>query len=159
MIQLMDPISGVKALGKPRVLFENINSDGTGVEAPSLLYDSGYYYLIFNEGCYQDETYSVHYAICRGQYLAGCKWERAKHALLQSGQKISGATITAPGGVSIQAYTNSNGEKAWRMVFHGDLNLSWFSGPGKKGKGERVRGMYAAEVVVERGTLRAGQLY
>ena len=159
MLQLMDPVTGLKPSGKPRVLFQNINSDGPGIEAPALLYDSGYYYLIFNDGCYQDQTYTVHYATCKGQHLARCKWQRAKNPLLHTGQIINGVNTTAPGGVSVQSYVNSKGVKAWRMVFHEDLNLEWFSPAGKVGKGERIRGMYAAELRLGKGTLAVNQLY
>ena len=159
LIQPMDSISGLKSLGKPRVLFENIASDGPGIEGPALFWDSGYYYLLFNTGCYQDQSYSVLCATCKGDNVLACKWQRARSALLWSGQTIGGTQLQAPGGVSVQWYLNGQGRRAWRMVFHADVNVAWFARPGKQSQGPRVRGLYAAELTVGNGTLALGKLY
>ena len=55
---------GYTFVGPAIEILANIPSDGAGVEAPTLFYDttSGLYVLLFNSGCFTSTDYSILYA-------------------------------------------------------------------------------------------------
>jgi xanthosine utilization system XapX-like protein len=63
--------------------------------------------------------------------------------LLKTG---SSPSIYVPGSVDVVV-----GEQATRIVYHGDVNVGWF----KNQSEQRVRGMFAAELVYKNSTVLA----
>ena len=120
--------------------------DGSNVEGPSMFFHNGTYYLIYNSGCFADGTYEVKYLVCEdapAAYACG-RWsdgQSDESVLLKTG---SSPSVYAPGSVDVVV-----GENTTRIVFHGDLNVGWFGNNSE----ERVRGMFAAELVYKNGTV------
>jgi hypothetical protein len=122
--------------------------DGPDVEGPTMFFQNGSYYLIYNSGCFADETYKVKYLVCNsvpavyacGNWVVG---QREASVLLETG---SSPSIYAPGSVDVVV-----GENATRIVFHGDLNVSWFNNQSEV----RIRGMFAAELLYPNSTVLA----
>ena len=119
----------------------------------------GSYYLLYNSGCFTDETYEVRYLACiRPTDFSWCDWTQLEaeatanntpQVLLKTGV-TDGVHLYAPGSVDV----STDGTK---MLFHGDTNLAWFNGPGN---GPRVRALYAAELVYSKdGMLSIGGFY
>jgi beta-xylosidase len=123
---------GVSLIGAPIQLITNDAVDGSSVEAPTILYGATQkiYFLLYSSGCFTASSYSVRVASATS--LTG-PWTKASAPFLVTGQ--TAADVYIPGGVDVTA----DGSK---IVFHGDLNLGWFSG-----NGARVRGMFAAQAV------------
>jgi len=123
---------GVTLVGGPVQLITNDPIDGPATEAPTLLYGAAQktYFLLYSSGCYTSTSYAVRVASATS--LTG-PWTKASAPFLVTGQ--TAADVYIPGGVDV----TQDGSK---IVFHGDLNLGWFTG-----SGPRVRGMYAAQAV------------
>ena len=124
-----------------------------------MFFHNGSYYLLYNSGCFTDQTYEVRYLACIDPTdFSWCDWTQLEleatqqdrpQVLLRSGIN-HGVHLYAPGSVDVSA----DGTK---MLFHGDTNLGWFEGPGH---GSRVRALYAAELVYgSGGELGIGGLY
>lgn len=114
--------------------------DGPNVEGPTMFYHNGSYHLVYNSGCFTDESYKVKYLVCGGApaVYACDRWadgQTQESVLLRAG---SGPNIYAPGSVDVVV-----GQNVTRPVYHGDLNVGWFKNQSEK----RIRGMFAAELV------------
>ena len=140
--------NGYTFVGPAIEILANIPSDGAGIEAPTLFYDttSGLYVLLFNSGCFTSTDYSILYATAptvTGPYTR-------RGVLFATG--ATAGDIQLPGGIDVLG--NEDGGGGIRAVLQGDLNLGWFSG-----QGARDRGMYAIELDVSRGVLSLGGLF
>jgi len=125
-------------------ILSNGKHDGPNVEGPKLFHRGGWYYLIYNNGCFVDGTYTVRYAVTRNLETP---FRRVEKPLVKSGD--FGGAIYGPGSADVSA----DGSK---IIFHADTNMGWF-----RGKGRRVRAMFAADLEygVEGGTLELGKFY
>lgn len=134
---------GVSLIGAPTPMITNDAIDGSSVEAPTILYGAAQkiYFLLYNSGCYTTTSYSVRVASATSLYGP---WKKASTPFLVTGQ--TAADVYIPGGVDVTA----DGSK---IVFHGDLNLGFFSG-----NGPRDRGMFAAQIVTYANQAWVGKL-
>ncbi|KAI0734387.1 Arabinanase/levansucrase/invertase [Fomitopsis betulina] len=98
--------------GLATTLIDRDDTDGPLVEAPSLVYWDGWYYLFHSSHMYDVTQYDVRYAVSKkvtGPYT------KATVPFLQTGDH---AGLTAPGGATV---INVD-DKYVNMVLHGDLN-------------------------------------
>lgn len=143
LLQQVSTTDGVTPIGNALQLITNDAIDGPAVEAPTLLYNSKYkfYFLLYSSGCYTETSYAVRVASATS--VTG-PWTKASNPFLVTGQ--TAADVYIPGG----ADATVDGTK---IVFHGDVNLGWFSG-----QGLRDRAMYAANAVTYQNEAWVGTL-
>ncbi|KIX09311.1 uncharacterized protein Z518_00390 [Rhinocladiella mackenziei CBS 650.93] len=144
VLQEVDPDDGYSLIGTPTTILLNGPDDGPNIEAPSLTYDvsSGTYILLYNSKCFTTPPYNIQYATSKSIYGPYTR----QGAFLETGG--TAASVYIPGGIDV----TPDGKLA---VFHGDLNMGWFQSDGTK----RVRGMYAMDLSVSNGAIKAGDLY
>ena len=157
--QKLDPYDLVTPIGPAIYLLDNFPSDGPDIEAPQMWYvdsPSPQYHLVYNSGCYHDETYKLKHIICLAGPPAGttfdlCSWQLSESLQLYLGDdsqewRIGNLSKTgdllvpdqkdskvfAPGGAAVEP-------KGRAMAFHADLNLNFFKNPANE---TRVRGMF-----------------
>jgi hypothetical protein len=145
-------------IGASSFVLDNVPADGPNIERPSLFSHNGTYYLLYNSGCYTDESYEVRYLACEGMPdFTWCDWtaieatadqKGTKQVLLKTGM-MDGVQLYAPGSVDVSL----DGTK---MLFHAALNVAWCEGAGH---GSRIRGMFAAELVYSGAELEIGGFY
>ena len=155
--QTMNGTDLTTPVGASSFVLDNVPADGPNIERPSMFYHNGTYYLLYNSGCFADESYEVRYLACEGAPdFSWCDWtsieaeadaKATKQVLLKTGV-IDGVMLYAPGSVDVSA----DGTK---MLFHADLDPGWLVNR----TGTRVRGMYAAELVYPGGQLGVGGFY
>ncbi|KAJ6528101.1 glycosyl hydrolase [Mycena capillaripes] len=106
--------NGYTLQGSATQLITNDSADGGIVEAPSLVYWDGFYYLFFSSNSYNSLLYDVSYAVAKsvtGPYTK----VQAPHAPLL----VSGKCGTAgPGGATVINVL----DKFVSAVFHSDIN-------------------------------------
>lgn len=148
MLQRVSSDDGYTTIGEPVELLHNTPTDGPDIEAPALVFHpgSGLYFLFYNSGCFLLPRYRIEYAT--SQTLTG-PYTRNPTPLLVTGD--TAARVNRPGGIDF----NANGSLAF---FQGDLNLKWFTTEGEA-PGKRIRGMYAASVMMSKGYARVVELY
>ncbi|KIW68506.1 hypothetical protein PV04_04448 [Phialophora macrospora] len=136
---------GYTLLGGTTTILLNDPDDGPNIEAPSLTYDasSGTYILFYSSKCFTQAPYNIRYATSTSIYGP---FTKQPNPFLATGNTV--ANLYIPGGIDI----TKDGKKA---VFHGDINMGWFSGDGSK----RVRAMYALDLDVGGGAVYPGDLY
>lgn len=103
------------------------DGDGPLVEAPSLVYSSGIYYLFYSTHCFKQDAYDTRYATAssiNGPYTKDNK------EFLKTGDSPS---LIGPGGATV--HTGSDGD---RMLFHGWCDAS-----------KKQRCMYGANVLLD----------
>ncbi|EPS98140.1 hypothetical protein FOMPIDRAFT_39706 [Fomitopsis schrenkii] len=119
-------------------LIDRDAADGPLVEAPSLVYWDGWYYLFFSSNLYDTKYYDISYAVSQSVTGPYTKVQAPNAPFLVTGDD----SLTAPGGATVinvlDQYVN--------MVFHADLN------------GENVnggRGMWsAASICLDNGVAK-----
>ena len=104
--------------------------------------------MFYNAGCYKLPGYKIEYATSKT--LTGPYMRNLKPLLVTGG---TAAHVQSPGGLDFDA--NGNGSRA---VFHGDLNMAWFKKTGTHDQ-KRVRGMYAASIVMSESNAQIVGLY
>ena len=131
VLQQVSTTDGVTLIGDAYEIMTNSASDGSGIEAPALLYtaSSQTYTLFFDSGCFTNPASNVQYAT--SQSLTG-QYYRNPTPFLVTGD--TSGDVYIPGGVDVT-------KDGSRMIFQGDLNLAWFDTPSV---GLRVRGLYAS---------------
>ena len=142
--------------------------DGAYLENPLMWYRpfptarldgyEGAYHLLFNAGCFTDESYRIEHVVCLAdpRYgMEGCDWnelrsreDRLKRPfagkLLQTGD--TKAKCMAPGGPTV-ALRGSKGEvNEWFLGFHADAHVEWFGSGEPLVGGSRRRAFFIAEL-------------
>ncbi|KAH9837316.1 Arabinanase/levansucrase/invertase [Rhodofomes roseus] len=119
--------NGYTLNGDVYTLIDRDAADGPLVEAPSLVYWDGWYYLFFSSNIYSSTAYDISYAVAQSVTGPYTKAQSPNAPFLVTGDD----GLTAPGGATainvLDQYVN--------MVFHADLNGQNIDGG---------RGMYTA---------------
>ncbi|KAJ7624354.1 Arabinanase/levansucrase/invertase [Roridomyces roridus] len=106
--------NGFTLQGSPTQLITNDPVDGGLVEAPSLVYWQGWYYLFFSSNSYNTLNYDVSYAVATSATGPYTKVQAPNAPLLTSGK----CSTAGPGGATVinvlDQYVNA--------VFHSDIN-------------------------------------
>lgn len=115
-IQPLQP-GGLKLMGKATALISNFALwEGSVIEAPTLHYQDGYYYLLYSGGPFDSDLYAMGYAVARK--LTGPYHKAPENPILVTTGEVSGPghqTLIADGkGQSWLAY------HAWKTGFIGD---------------------------------------
>ncbi|KAI9670213.1 MAG: hypothetical protein M1831_006426 [Alyxoria varia] len=116
---------GVSLIGGVTQLLDNAGrSDDFVIEAPDLVKSAeGTYFLFFSGGCYQNDNYTVDYAVSTGD-ISG-PYER-RGPLLQTGDR----GLIGPGGADIHwdsrhivFHANAAGNEELRQMYVGQINI------------------------------------
>ena len=113
---------GVTLIGDAVEILDRDESDGPLVEAPSLVFHEGIYFLFYSTNCFTDPKYDVRYATATN--VAG-PYKKTGEQLLKGGQ----FGLTSPGGATVC-------DCADRMLFHAFCE-------------ENVRCSYAANLSIQ----------
>ena len=134
MLQQVSASDGVTHIGGPIELIANDAIDGPAVEAPTMAYygPSKTYYLLYSSGCYVSTSYTVRFATA--PHVTGPWTKNTIYPFLMTGS--TSADVQLPGGADASA-------DGTRVVFHGDINLAWFTDPSGS---PRVRALYAGQL-------------
>jgi beta-xylosidase len=107
VMQELSP-DGLKTTGSRHRLIQNdCPWEGVLVEAPSMIYRNGYYYLLFSGNAYVDDTYAV--GVARSQNILGPYEKYPGNPILKSSKRYSG-----PGHQFL--FEESPGR--WTMFYH-----------------------------------------
>ncbi|KAL3467350.1 endo-arabinase [Aspergillus heterothallicus] len=128
MLQEVDGEDGFTVRGDAVEILHRRSEDGDGplVEAPSMVFVGGVYYLFYSTHCYTDVLYDVRVATARA---VDGPFVKRNASLIGTGQ----FDLTSPGGGTVWA-----GEEGGRLLFHAFCR-------------EGVRCTYAAELEIEGG--------
>ncbi|KAL9594477.1 MAG: hypothetical protein Q9179_005376, partial [Wetmoreana sp. 5 TL-2023] len=107
--------------GDPKTILDRDDNDGPLVEAPSINYKNGLYYLFFSSNCYSTPQYDVSFATAQNVWGPYTKAHAPDAPLLVTSKELS-----APGGADVSI-------EGTYMAFHGNI-------------GNRARGMYVATI-------------
>ena len=127
MLQRVREDDGVTPIGAAVQLLDSGPYDGPLIEAPSMFYRDGVYFLFFSSNCYSTDDYDISYATANnitGPYI------KSSTALMTTGD---GHDVRAPGGADV----NKGGSK---IAFHGTVGFN--------ADGSPIRYMYAAVISV-----------
>ena len=125
MLQRVRKDDGVTKIGGATAILHLGPHDGPLIEAPSLFYKHGVYFLFFSSNCFSTDLYDISYATATnidGQYV------KASVPLMQT----KDGKVKAPGGADV----NRSGSL---IAFHGTV--------GTNVPGKLVRNMYTAIAV------------
>jgi len=132
---MLQPVEedGFTLRGDAVEILHRVTEDGDGplVEAPSLVFVGGMYYLFYSTHCYTDVLYDVRFATAAS--VSG-PFYKGNASLVRTGQ----FNLTSPGGGTVWA---AGGEEGPRLLFHGFCR-------------EEVRCTYAAELEIGAGDVR-----
>ncbi|KAK2796153.1 hypothetical protein FQN52_000130 [Onygenales sp. PD_12] len=103
MLQRLEA-DGVTKIGDPLIILDRDDSDGPLVEAPSLIFHDGLYFLFYSSHCFSSPQYDIRYATSRT--ILG-PYKKASQQLLKTGDY----GLTAPGHAEVLPGGNM-------MVFH-----------------------------------------
>ncbi|KAJ3125784.1 hypothetical protein HK100_010602 [Physocladia obscura] len=122
---------GVTLIGNPIQLIDRGAADGPLIEAPSLVYWDGWYYLFFSSNCYSTPQYDISYAVATSVTGPYTKVGAPNAPLLITGDY----NLSSPGGatainvLSMFAYKKYNlsflskvDDEYVNFVFHANLN-------------------------------------
>ncbi|KAH9929715.1 glycosyl hydrolase [Fomitopsis serialis] len=126
--------NGYTVEGDVYTLIDRSAADGPLVEAPSLVYWDGWYYLFFSSNVYSSTYYDISYAVSQSVTGPYTKVQAPDAPFLVTGDD----GLTAPGGATVINVLNQH----VNMVFHADLN-------GENTHGGR--GMYSAASICLKG--------
>ncbi|KAL8729204.1 MAG: hypothetical protein Q9181_005077 [Wetmoreana brouardii] len=107
--------------GDPQTILDRDDNDGPLVEAPSLNYKDGFYYLFFSSNCYSTPQYDVSFATARNVGGPYTKAHAPDAPLL-----VTSDGLSAPGGADVSI-------EGTYMAFHGNID-------------NKARGMYVATI-------------
>jgi beta-xylosidase len=115
MLQKMKP-DGIQVDGEPIQLLDRDEHDGPLIEAPSMLYHDGIYYLSFSSNYYNTEKYDVSYGYATNITGPWNKQQGPYAPLFTTGVgSYNAGKLSAPGGADFSI----DGTK---IVFHANLN-------------------------------------
>jgi len=151
-VQILDTEDPTIPAGDPHYIITNRDPtnpgndpDGPNVKGPTMFNpnSTAAYYLIDNSGCFANASYTVKHIVCFGaQDMSRCGWLNVENTnaltLPRTGDKRE--KVYAAGSMDVAVLPDGT----TYAVFHGDLNMGWFTNQSKA----RVRGMYAVELAV-----------
>lgn len=109
LLQELDAQDGITLIGEPSQILERstLANDGPLVEAPSIVYAEGRYWLFFSSGCWRNDSYDVKVALA--DRVDG-NYKRVEGAPLLTTGAMG---LVAPGSVDV---VRVDGE--WMVAFH-----------------------------------------
>ena len=127
MLQRVRKDDGVTTIGSAVQVLDRGPYDGPLIEAPSMFYKDGIYFLFFSSNCYSTDYYDISYATSNnieGPYI-----------------KTSMALITTEDGYGVRAPGSVDVNKSGSLIaFHGTVGFNQ--------DGSSIRYMYAAAIIV-----------